>query len=233
MGKSKQRLSLFFKDNWVVTLFSTMFGVIAGIYLTGYFEERSLIVSKQNALEMVKQEIEQNRLALTAYDSTSRDSFEKTSYIFPKINEEKEILISKDSIEAFKAKSGGMISKLTFEPIIDDVNKVKVRGDLTLFINNKLVLLDLNSVIWQSYKQTNFLNVTSFECMTDIEELYLFQDNYNALNKKWSEEFTGGQFLASKDRLDNFMGLWENLLDMNTLLINTYKMTDETFKDCD
>ncbi|WP_299366233.1 hypothetical protein [Winogradskyella sp.] len=226
------KLSRFFKDNWVITLFSTMFGVIAGLYLTDYYEDRRLNKSKLNALEMVKQEIKNNKEELIAYDSICRSMYHRSSYVLSKINAENQIFIHKDSIEIFRRNANGIIENLEFETNVSHKNTVQVRGDMTMLVRSKLALVDLNDVIWQSYKQTNYINVTSFNCITSLEELYQFQAKNNLANKEWLDLLLKGSFLQGKDQLDEFILAWNNAIEMNTILLGTYDSLDDIFKNC-
>lgn len=45
------------KSNWVVTIMSTMIGVIIGLYLTNYNESQKLNKAQQTAFEMVNKSL--------------------------------------------------------------------------------------------------------------------------------------------------------------------------------
>ncbi|WP_422107094.1 hypothetical protein [Winogradskyella sp.] len=232
MSADNKRLSKFFKDNWVITLFSTMFGVIAGLYLTDYYEDQQLNRSKLSALEMVKQEIANNKETLSTYDSICRSIYDKSSYVFSKMNTNKEIFVSKDSVEVFKSKSDGIIEDLEFESSSTYTDKLRVRGDMNMFVGSKLALVDLNDVIWKSYKQTNYVNVTDFSCITSIEELYQFQTKNNATNSDWMDYLMQGHFLRGEEELAEFMFKWVKALEMNEILLNAYNNIEVIFEDC-
>ncbi len=226
------KLSKFFKDNWVITLFSTMFGIIAGLYLNAYYEDKQLNESKRDALEMVKQEITNNQETLLAYDSICRSIYNKSSYVFSKMNANNEIFVSKDSVDVFKKRSSGVIENLKFESNSKHKGKLQARGDMNLFVGSKLALVDLNDVIWRSYKQTNYINVTSFSCITAIEELYQFQTKNNLANADWMDHLMQGHFLQGEEELSEFMFMWLKALEMNQILLNAYNNSDTIFKEC-
>jgi len=232
MASKKIKFSKFFKDNWVITLFSTMFGVIAGLYLTDYYEGKQLNESKENAIIMVKQEIDNNREELLRYDSICRRMYERSSYVFSKMNANIEIFIHKDSTKIFEENSDGIIEDLRFEDYLKHRDTVQVKGEMNMFVGSKLALLDLNDVIWQSYKQTDYMNITSFTCITGLEEVYQFQQKNNNVNKEWLGELTSGSFLQSEAQLSEFMFLWDKALAVNQTLLNTYDSLDAIFKDC-
>ncbi|WP_299114548.1 hypothetical protein [uncultured Winogradskyella sp.] len=226
------KLSKFFKDNWVITLFSTMFGVIAGLYLTDYYNNSQLNEAKQNALSMVMQEINNNKAELIVYDSICRKMYERSSYVFSKLNNDQEIFIHKDSTKLFEEKSDGIIEDLKFEKYLKHKDTVRVRGEMNMFVGSKLALLDLNDVIWQSYKQTNYIDITGFDCITGLEEVYQFQRKNNSVNKDWLNQLMHGAFLQGDQQLNEFMLLWSRALGSNETLINAYSATEVIFENC-
>ncbi|WP_299225580.1 hypothetical protein [uncultured Psychroserpens sp.] len=232
MKLKRLSISKFLKSNWVITLTSTMIGVIIGLYLTNYNESQKLEDDQEIAFDMVKQELKKNDNALKAYDSISRIMFKKASYVFSRMNEDYEIYISKDSVSKFKEKSKDIVTDITVEAVPNDKNKVKVKGEMTLNVDSKLVILDLNNIIWESYKQTNFLNLTDFECITALEELYQLQDSYNDDNRKWVNAFINGSLFEGYDEMVEFMRLWEKLLTMNDILLNMYTINSEEVSNC-
>jgi len=58
-----------------------MIGVIAGIYLTNYFEKRRLVKDKGDALEKVFLEIERNEENLSALHDLLRKKYTGLDYI--------------------------------------------------------------------------------------------------------------------------------------------------------
>lgn len=197
------------KSNWVVTIMSTMIGVVIGLYLTNYNESQKLNKAQQTAFEMVKQELNKNHETLIAYDSISTNTYHNATYVFSQVNNDFKIVIHKASIPEFETNSKGIMNNVVFEALPEVEDSVRVRGEMNLNLNSKLALIDLNNVIWESYKQTDFLNVTNFECVTALEELYQFQDTHNSLNRRWMNEFSEGAFLKGKLQLSEFMILWD------------------------
>ncbi len=63
----KNKIPKIFKNEWTVTLVSTMLGVIFGLYSTHYFENKQLQEAKNNALEEVRKEISKNEVSLKKY----------------------------------------------------------------------------------------------------------------------------------------------------------------------
>ncbi len=232
MAKFNFSIRKFLISNWFVTLFSTMFGILAGLYISDYFEKKQLKSEQQEAFKMIKQEIRNNHQVLQDFDSISRLLFSRTSFILPKLNENNQLFIHKDSLDAFKEKSKNAIANMSFEKDAKHPNMLRVRGDMELFLNSKLAIITLNDVAWNSYKQTNYMSITSFNCITAIEELYKIQDNRNLKNRDWLSLFFKREFMVNEDKRNSFMESWRIALDTNTILLNFYDSIDDMFSDC-
>jgi len=231
MTKQSFSISKFLTNDWVITIISTMVGVIVGLYLTNYNEDQKLKNAQQKAFDMVTKELKKNKDVLTVYDSICDIAYQKSSYVFSLMTTNKELFIPKDSIEIFKKLSKGMINDITIEETTKK-DSVRIRGEMDLTLTSKLAVLDLNHVIWESYKQTNFLNATNFECVIQLEELYQFQDNYNEVNRRFVNMLTEGVFLKGESQLNEFMMLWNKVITMNKALLNVYDNYTENPIDC-
>ncbi|GGI55856.1 hypothetical protein [Winogradskyella haliclonae] len=232
MAKTKLSLSKILISNWFITLFSTMLGVIGGLYLSNHFENKKLIDSKQNAIFMIKKELENNNEQLHIFDSISRQAYDKTSYVFSKMNPNYNIFIHKDSLNRFKEKSLGMVDNIETKPHKISRDSIQIKGDMNLEIGSKLAVLDLNDIVWNSYKQTNYMDVTSFDCVTSLEELYKLQHNNNTVNNDLMDLLTKAYFLKGEDQLADFMLQWQKALQMNSFLLNAYSSTEEILSNC-
>ena len=62
-------------SNWVITLLSTMIGVILGFYLTNSNESRKLETDRINAVALLGDEIDENHKKLKEFDSVFKINF--------------------------------------------------------------------------------------------------------------------------------------------------------------
>ena len=215
---------------WIVTLVSTMVGVYAGIYLNGYFDKKALKRDKQEAFKEVILEINENHQTLKDYNAVMNVKFNEMKYIFGKLNEESEIVITPDSLDAFITRTD---SAFTLESTERVLGGLKLNGDVNININSPLVARGLSSIVWDAFKQTNFLTQTSFRCLTDIETIYNLQEEVNEANAGWRNAFYSGDFYDKKEKRDAYMKDWSQLLLRQQMLLIFYDTKENVFDNCD
>jgi len=162
----KNLISRITNNQWIVTIVSTMLGVIFGLYLNNYSERNTLAKAKKNALIQVSDEILENEKDLVDYVQLVKAKYKAFDYLLPHINDDFEIVIHQDSLEAFINYSKNVFSYESSEKY--SKNEVEVSGELNLTVDSPLVLRGLSDITWNSYKQTNYLSITKFKCLTEI-----------------------------------------------------------------
>ncbi len=217
-------------SNWFITLFSTMFGVIFGLYLNSRYEARTLHREKQKALTQVQDEITDNQETLADYYEVLHQKNEALGYVFSKLTADGEIIIATDSLDHFLARTAGTFELEGSEAIDDD--QLRLRGELSLNLNSKLLVNDLSHVMWDSYKQTDYLSITPFKCLTDIQGIYELQEEVNDLNFHWRSAFMKGDFILQKEKREAFMTDWGNLLLKQELLLKLYQLKEDALEAC-
>lgn len=207
-----------------------MFGVILALYLNNYYERKSLSDDKEIALSQVLVELSENRSSLKDYYSIINEKYIELNYLFSKLNDESEIVLHKDSIEVFKEKSKLIFEFDEFENL--DSEFVNMKGDLNLYIESPLMASSLSNITWESYKKTDYLTITDFKCLTEIEGLYELQNEVNELNKRWRDTFLQGRFLQNSLSREEFLSEWKSLLTKQELLLEVYSFKDGILKNC-
>jgi hypothetical protein len=215
-----KKINKFLSSDWTITLFATMIGVFSAIFLSQYFNQKKLASGKEKALVEVRNEIEKNELDLKKYQTLSKSKYEGAIYLFSVLNDQLEVKIKKEDLVLFKAKT---ISIFTISEIADLSDGIlKVSGELNLNIENKLVLFNLSKVTWNSYKQTEFMAITKFKCLSEIENVYDLQAEVNMINESWREQFFKGDFVQKVSARDRFFETWKNLIIYQDLLLDFY-----------
>jgi uncharacterized membrane-anchored protein YhcB (DUF1043 family) len=226
----KVRLSNPFKSNWLLTLVSTMLGVVAGFYLTNYGSEKALANAQQKALQAVYEELADNRSTLTDYQQILSGKYQASAAVFSHINEGLELLVPKDSLQSFLKKSEAIF---TLQQAKDTLpNTLKLKGNLNLDINSKLMVSNLSSIVWSSYKQTQYLSITPFECISQIETIHDLQERFNDRNNLWKNTFFEGQFMQSVESRQQFLNQWAKLLSELELIMKLLNSSDEILQSC-
>ncbi|WP_438989198.1 hypothetical protein [Polaribacter sp.] len=231
MTKTKRKKYIkFVSSNWVITLTSTMIGVILGLYLNGYYENKSLAEDKKKAITQVFTEISENKKSLKNYHDLIIKNYNQINYIFSKLNNDFEIIVHKDSTNLFISKTKALFTFAKSEKI--NSNFAKIRGDLNFNVDSPLMISSLSQITWQAYKQTNFLAITNFKCLKHIEIIYELQKEVNELNKLWVKKVLNGEFTQDIIIRNKFMSDWRSLLLRQSVLLKAYKMNDDILKNC-
>lgn len=226
----KITLPNFSNSNWFITLVSTTIGVFLGFYLNNYSINRKLQEDKENAFASVTEELKENKNLLTEYDTILKSKYDVIDYLFTKIDDDFKIIIPEDSVSSFKEKTK---SVFIFEKYDKKENGlVEVRGNLNLEINSKLVISNLSHIVWDSYKQTNYLSLTDFNCISELESMHVLTEQFNVKNRKWTRVLFEGKLLQTKDSRDAFMYEWKNLIQEEQLLLDYYGYIDTILLEC-
>lgn len=227
MGKRKISLN----NPWFVTLISTMVGIIAGLYITSFFENNRLYNAKENALKQVESELKDNYKLLKEFNEKLAKKYEPVGYLFSNLNEEMNLIIPKDSLQAFKEKTKLVFDYKSFTTV--DNASIRLHGDFNFNFEAGLMGRNLSEIVWNSYKQTDYLSITDFECLTAIESLYQLQEELNRKTEVWKNDFFQGNFISNPAVTEKFMNDWRVLLMKQKLLLDFYKYIDDILADCE
>ncbi|EDP96071.1 hypothetical protein U8527_14270 [Kordia algicida OT-1] len=227
MGKRKISLN----NPWFVTLISTMVGIIAGLYITSFFESNRLYNAKENALKQVESELKDNYKLLKEFNERLSEKYEPVGYILSNLNEEMNLIIHKDSLESFKKNTEKVFTYDSFTAV--DETKIKLHGDFDFNIEAGLMGRNLSDIVWNSYKQTNYLSITDFECLTAIETYYQLQKEVNGKTEVWKNDFFQADFTSNLEETNKFMNNWRVLLMKQKLLLDYYKFIDNILANCE
>lgn len=218
------------RSNWLITLVSTMLGVVAGFYLSNYGAERALHKAQQKALEAVKQELNENQGLLQEYQEIMLTKFTATRLVFGSINKDFELVVPKDSMDSFIQKTQSIFTYQSHKDTLQ--GQVKLQGDVNVDINNKLVVSNLSSVVWSSYKQTEFLSITPFGCISDIETIHDMQTRFNQRNNTWKSSFFEGRFMGDTQARAEFLQQWQSLVFELELLLKMLNLSEKAIGEC-
>lgn len=214
-----------------ISLFSTMFGVIFGLYLNNRSTQNQLEQTKAAAMQRVFQEIESNEEDLRHYHEILTQKIQPFTYFLTHLDAESSlVLISKDSLEAFKTQSTEIFTIEAIKPYSDSL--LQVKGELNFNVNtpSMIMFVGLSDIVWESYKQTNALSITSFDCLVQMESLYKIQKEINELNMQWREALFAKAFIGSEK--ETFLALWENLLIKQKMFLELYNIQESLVGMC-
>ncbi len=207
-----------------------MVGIVIGLYLTRHFEKRAQASAQQEAMAQVFQEIEDNNTLLKKHYDVLESSYTSMRYLFSKVDDNLALVLHKDSVAHFKTATASIFTYTGEEPLPDD--KRRIRGDMNLDIESELIARDLSDIVWTSYKQTAYLSITPFKCLTDIEAIYDVQQDVDDDNAAWRSDFLLGQFMQNAASRDAFLQKWKQLLEKQKLLIHFYGFRENIATIC-
>jgi uncharacterized membrane-anchored protein YhcB (DUF1043 family) len=226
MGKR----SISLNNPWFVTLISTMVGIIAGLYITSYFQENKMYTAKEKALEQVQEELKDNYTLLTDFHEKLAKNFTPMATVLDNLNEEMELVLHKDSLSSFLKTTDIVFDYEASKPINNTL--VKLEGDLNFNIESGLIGKKLSDIVWDSFKQTDFLSITNFSCITDVEAFYVLQKEVNTITESWKNKLFKTNFTQSKEASEDFMSDWRAILLKQKLLLDYYTSIDDVLENC-
>jgi uncharacterized membrane-anchored protein YhcB (DUF1043 family) len=226
---AKKKISI--NNPWFVTLISTMIGIIAGLYITNYFENNRLYVDKQKALKQVATELNDNHELLKDFHEKLAEKYDPMAVVFSNLNENMDLVIHKDSLQAFLKSTETMFAYDSFTSV--DATQIELHGDLNFNLEAVgLMAKNLSSIVWNSYKQTDFLSITSFPCITNVETFYVMQREINEITEVWKNQLYQTAFVRDMKAAEEFINNWRVLLLKQNLLLEYYKSIDEVLTEC-
>ncbi|WP_298511520.1 hypothetical protein [uncultured Kordia sp.] len=227
MGKKKISLN----NPLFVNLISTMIGIIAGLYITSYFQENKLYDAKEKALIQVKQELHDNYSMLKDFHQKVEEKYEPIAIIASALDANMNLVIPKDSLQVFREQTSIIFDYASFTAVDDTL--IQLHGDFNVFIESPLMAKKLSSLVWNSYKQTDFLSITSFKCITDVEAFYVLQKEANAIKETWKDQLFQMSFARSAKSTEDFVNNWRVLLLKQKLLLDYYQSIDAVLNNCE
>ncbi|MGH1387556.1 hypothetical protein [Kordia sp.] len=224
----KKKISL--NNPWFVTLISTMIGIISGLYITSYFENNRLLDAKENALKQVESELKENYSLLKDFNEKLIEKYEPVGIVLSNLDKKMNLVIHKDSLKSFQLNTSTVFKYDSFTAV--DETQIQLHGDFNFNIEAGLMGKKLSSIVWNSYKQTNYLSITNFKCLTAIEAFYELQEEVNERTIIWKNELYQAGFTANKRAIEKFKNAWRMLLLQQKLLLDYYEYIDDILANC-
>ncbi|MBT6438854.1 MAG: hypothetical protein HOK72_04040 [Flavobacteriales bacterium] len=177
----KNILKIAANSSWVITLTSTMLGVLIGLYLNDYNTHLNLEKKRVNAFQDVLTEIDNNFVKLAEYHDEIDFSLKELRQVSKLYNTDMKIIIHKDSLNSINQKFRNPLHELpaTHQDSLWLVYWFQLSGNLSV--------MDLHTATWDTYKQTDFLGLTDFNCIATIEDFYNQFEKFNISNTKFRE----------------------------------------------
>jgi len=208
----KNILKIAANSSWVITLTSTMLGVLIGLYLNDYNTNLNLEKKRVNAFQDVLTEIDNNFVKLAEYHDEIDFKLKELRQVSKLYNTDMKIIIHKDSLNSINQKFRNPLHELPA------THQDSLRLYYLYSISANLIIMDLHTATWDTYKQTDFLGLTDFNCIATIEDFYNQFEKFNISNTKFRERsFTSGAY-QERELFDDRVGEASKLLAKLRLL---------------
>lgn len=227
----KYSLKKIANSSWFITLVSTMFGIIVGLYLTNYNEQRKLAAEKAEAFHIVMDELEDNYHNLKKFNDSLQVYYDPFIYVMTYLMiEEEEIIIPNDSLDIFIEKTKKVFTYIDAEP--HNAKELKVNGTLEIEFYSNILFADLSHIVWDTYKQGDFMSITAFSCLREIDKIYQYQATVDEINQRWSKKLLELQFEINTTILVSFINDWTLMLQKYKMLLEFYESRNATLENC-
>ena len=206
-----------FESNWTVTIFATMIGVFAGIYLNAFVKDRELDNQTKRAFKKIEQEIEFNKEVIEKNYEVNLEIAEIVQFIFSKLNEEGDLIATQDEMAKFRAK---------YPEVITDIDSTKLDDGYYNYsgsVNFNLSPPSLNTtdIAWVTFKNSQLISTMNFECLYNLEIIYKLQEEINRENATVLKYFLGQ--LDKGEKGNGFIGQYGVLIELERALLDGYE----------
>jgi len=225
----KNILKSLLKSDWIITLTSTILGLFIGLYLSNYNDNLNLEKGKESAYKQVMNEMDNNFVKLTDYNNAIETAYNDFMYLSSYYNDEMDIVIHKDSLNSINQKLDGTLVVNEYES--DLIHQDSIVVSFNYSISSNLIVMDLHTVAWVTYKQTDYMSLTAFSCITSIQDHYNHFESFNIQNKEWRNNKITFNYMKDKESYNEFLRQIERLL-MSLNLLEQIKGSLKNIKNC-
>ncbi|MEM1123986.1 MAG: hypothetical protein AAGJ18_26345 [Bacteroidota bacterium] len=218
-------------NTWFITIVSSMFGIIVGLHFTNYNEQMKLAADKATAFQIVVDELEDNHQNLKKFNDTLQVYYDPFIHIMNYyMLEEEEILIPVDSLDVFIEKTKKIFAYSESELINE--KELRVSGTLAFEVFSDAIISNLSHIVWDTYKQGDFMSISTFRCLREIDKIYQVQSKVDEANKKWMNSLFSMQFGVNASTLRSLINNWTKVLQDQKLLLELYEIKADILKNC-
>jgi hypothetical protein len=208
----KNILKIAANSSWVITLTSTILGVLIGLYLNDYSSNLALEKKRTNAFQNVLTEIDNNFVKLAEYHDEIDRIDKELRQVSKLYNTDMEIIIHKDSLNSINQKFRNPLRETRV------MHQDSLGLSYSFRISANLIVMDLHTATWDTYKQTDFLGLTDFNCIARIEDFYNQYEKFNISNTKFRERVFRSGTYQKRESFDVRVGETSKLLSKLGLL---------------
>jgi len=224
--KIRNELARIFRNSWTITIFSTMIGVFAGIYLNGLFKESSLNRQLRIAMEKIEQEITSNEKIIVENYKQNLKYFEISKFIFQNLNTDGDLVLASGDMTKFRLKHPEVLVNIDSVYVKNDIYKYS--GELNFELNPPS--LTISNIAWVTFKNSQLTSNTNYDCLYYLEMIDNLQNELIKENATMLKYFMGQSEKGEKGA--QFITQYQLLLDIEKALIDSYNSHKEVLEKC-
>lgn len=215
-----------FKNDWVITITGTLIGVFAAMYLNQLVATSQLNKQKSVVLENILSEIEQNNIQIKKIRDEQKVLLGTLEFAKKYIREDK-IIAPPDSINSFRRKFPKV---LKVRDSVDIGNGFFEYSEGEINVDAELSRIGLNTIAYNSLKNSNLTSVFDFTCLMKLEKYYstieMLQEQDNELLSTYLSINT------DEGDMERFISQLTFILSFENGLINEFEQLFSSIRDC-
>ena len=194
--------------------------------LTNLYEKNQLKTAHEEALIQVWDEIRDNQIVLTEFYEQLYEKFEAYRIfdlqIDMDIDKDLKILVHKDSIEIFKKQVAPVFRTDSVIPYPNDM--LRVRGYFEIEVGSPILGGKLRNSMWNAFvRQPDFLSLTDFNTISDLEQMHALQLELNKQTNEWKNSLFSDFTIGEKER-EKFLIDWFQVVGNQHNLLGLYSI---------
>jgi len=226
--KIKKRIKKITKSSLWRDLTITIIGVILGLMITNLYEKNQLKQEHKKALEQVLDEVRDNQKVLTEFYEQLHSKFEAFRILdlhmidgIDDIDDVK-VLVHKDSIDLFLKQVEPVFKSDRLESFKKDT--LRVGGDFEIYVGSRILGGKLRNSVWNAFsRQPDFLSLTDFNTIADLEQIHALQMELNKQTNEWKDSLFKDLPAGQKER-EKFLLDWFLLIANQNNLLAAYNI---------
>lgn len=220
--KTQKRIIKLFRLPVWLDLLLTVFGVIIGIALTNLYEKNQLKTAHEQALILVWEEVRDNQVILSEFYNQLQNKFEATRIVDVHMDKNSRIFVHKDSINKFRNEVSSVFKIDSLTSYSDEM--FRVRGTLEIKVGSSIFGGKLRNSVWNAFsRKQDFLSLTDFKTIADLEQIHGFQLELNTLTNKWKDNLFFDFTISEKER-EKFFIEWFKLIGNQNVMLQIYNV---------
>ena len=232
-SRFKNTLIAVFSNDWTVTLVATMLGVLAGIYLNGFFTRSNLEVESQGAVRLIVREVEKNQDIVKSTLEVHHKFLPAFQFVFDNLDKNQDIVVASSEMRDFQRNHPDTYV-LSDSALIEE-GVYKYKGEMYVEFD-AILSVQLSDIAWETLTNSNLSSVLDYDCLYYFSFVYRLQKRVRDSNEALLSNLTAlaaiGKRAESFEKRDALLAEWKTLIETQQMLLDAYQAREEALQDC-